>query len=281
MVIRIKERVVAAMVCMAIMAAALMSAHRTETFGSTALPIIMYHHISADPSKLGTYVISPEQFESDLKYIKAWGYTTVTAAQLIDFAEHGTPLPKKSVMITFDDGYLSFYEYAYPLLKQYGMTAVLSVIGKYADIYSESDDRNVQYAHATWDNIREMSQSGAVEIGNHTYQLHTLSDRKGSCKKADETVEQYRKMLTEDISKMQERIKTATGSRSCIFTFPFGRVCDEGEQVVRDMGFKITLGCEEKINYIKPNDPEELYMLMRFNRPSGQSSDIFFKNKLP
>ena len=84
----------------------------------------MYHHISKKTSALGAYVITPEQFESDLKFIKDKGYEAITTQNLVDYFDGKFELPEKPIMITFDDGYLSFYEYAYPLLKQYNMKAV-------------------------------------------------------------------------------------------------------------------------------------------------------------
>ena len=243
------------------------------------LPIIMYHHISKKASALGDYVITPNQFESDLKFIKQKGYETITSQNLVDYFDGKFDLPEKPIMITFDDGYLSFYEYAYPLLQKYNMKAVLSVIGKYSDLYSDCDDRNINYAHVTWNNIKEMRKSGLIEMANHTYDLHTLNDRKGSAIKSGESGDCYKTMLASDLKTLQNKLKEVTGITPVTFTYPFGRVCKQSYSIIEEMGFKVSFGCEEKINYIDKENPY-LYKLKRFNRVHGKSSETFFKNIL-
>ncbi len=245
----------------------------------TELPIIMYHHISKDKSALGDYVISPEQFENDIKYIKELGYTSITPEELAEFADGKSELPKKPIMITFDDGYLSFYEYAYPILKKYNMKAVLSVIGKQADIYSQCDDCNVNYAHAKWNQIKEMSDSGLVEISNHSYDLHIMGNRKGSMIKSGEDESSYKTMLVNDLNLLQKKINEAIGKEPICFAYPYGKTCKQSYDIIKKTGFKVSLGCEEKINYINNENPD-LYKLGRFNRASGKSSKDFFKKIL-
>ncbi len=275
MIIRIRKRLLCAILCVLLAAAALAAASEPKE-GGVRLPVIMYHHISVKASALGKYVVSPDQFRRDLEYIAARGYTAVSAQQLLDFAEKGKALPDKPILITFDDGYESFYTYAYPILKELKMHAVLSIIGKYTDLYSTSDDHNVNYAHVTWDEVKQMSESGLVDIGHHTYDLHSLSSRRGCRIKKGESDSDYRKMLTADLTGLQKKIKQATGSESPIFAYPFGSYCTQGCECVRQLGFKITLGCEERVNTIYPSDSDSLYMLNRFNRASGKSSEAFF-----
>lgn len=252
---------------------------QTNNENKIALPIIMYHHISKKQSALGDYVVSPEQFENDIIYFQELGYTSISVDELIKFSEGKFTMPEKPIMITFDDGYLSFYEYAFPILKKYNVKAVLSIIGRYTDLYSECDDRNVNYAHVTWDNVKELAKSGLVEIENHTYDLHTLNERKGSTIKAGESEDCYKQMLSGDIKTLQEKIKSVTGKTPLAFTYPFGRMCKQSYQIISDMGFKVSFGCEEKVNYLDKENPY-LYKLRRFNRASGKSSYYFFKNIL-
>ena len=82
------------------------------------LPIVMYHHILKDQSRLNKYTISPDEFRRDMQYLQDNGYTPVLMQDLLLFVQEGVPLPDKPVMITFDDGYESFHEYAYPILIQ-------------------------------------------------------------------------------------------------------------------------------------------------------------------
>ena len=84
-------------------AAATSAAVRNEE--TVFLPIIMYHGVLNDSTRQGQYVISPAMLESDLAYIRAQGYETVLVQDLIDYVDNGKPLPEKSIMLTFDDGY--------------------------------------------------------------------------------------------------------------------------------------------------------------------------------
>ncbi len=229
------------------------------------LPIIMYHHILKETSKHGKFVISPAEFEQDLKYLKENGYTTITADALIRYHENGEPLPEKPIMLTFDDGYLSYLEYAVPLLETYNMTAVVSVVGAYTDDYTKSKDRCVSYAHLTWEDIRTLAFSDHTEIQNHTYDMHKIADgRNGCAKKRGEDNAQYQKTFTEDVLKMRNLIYEYTGKQANCFTYPFGYFCSEAEAEIKKMGFLMSLSCSEGLNYINQDTP--LYKLRRYNR---------------
>jgi peptidoglycan/xylan/chitin deacetylase (PgdA/CDA1 family) len=96
------------------------------------LPVLLYHKMSV--SAEDSLTIRPQTFEQQLLYLHTKGYQTISMKQLLDFMESGSPLPKKPVMITFDDGYVNNCELAYPLLKKHGCKAVFfipsSCIGK-------------------------------------------------------------------------------------------------------------------------------------------------------
>ena len=160
----------------------------SATEESIKLPIIMYHSISKDTKQQGKYVIDPSKLEDDLIKLKENGYTTITIQQLIDYTENKSDLPSKPIILTFDDGYYNNYCYGFPLLKENNMKAVISPIGKYSDLYSDSDDRNPAYAHIGWDEIKEMIESGLIEFQNHSYDLHhNTNGRTGAKKKTGES----------------------------------------------------------------------------------------------
>lgn len=176
------------------------------------LPIIMYHGLLKEEKRQGQFIISPNLFEQDLRYLQENGYTTVVIADLIAYVQDGKPLPEKPVMLTFDDGYYNNYLYAFPLLKQYNCKMVLSPIGRYTDEYTQNKDTHANYAHCSWDAVREMMASGLVEFQNHSYNLHSIdSGRKGAKKKAVESLVDYRTLLVEDVMKMQTRMREETG----------------------------------------------------------------------
>ena len=245
------------------------------------LPIIMYHGLLKEEKRQGQFIISPNLFEQDLRYLQENGYTTVVIADLIAYVQEGKPLPEKPVMLTFDDGYYNNYLYAFPLLKQYNCKMVLSPIGRYTDEYTQNKDTHANYAHCSWDAVREMMASGLVEFQNHSYNLHSIdSGRKGAKKKAVESLVDYRTLLVEDVMKMQTRMREETGYTPTAFVYPFGAVSSESLPILKELGFQATLICESHINAIT-RDPECLYGLGRYRRPAKTGSEAFFKKILP
>ncbi|MBQ3055786.1 MAG: polysaccharide deacetylase family protein [Oscillospiraceae bacterium] len=236
---------------------------------SVVLPILMYHQISKDPSRWGTYVISPEELEADCALLSENGFETVSISDLIAFTHGIKPLPKHPVMITFDDGYESDYVYAYPILKRYGFCAVSSTVGSYTELYSGDVEKHINYSHLNWEEMREMQESGVFEFQNHSYNLHNYSNtRKGCRKSATESVWQYNKLIREDIAHSQRLFLEHLGHTAACFTYPFGSVDDRLREHIKAEGFLASLGVYAKLNYLQ-GDPEELFDLNRFNRTHG------------
>ncbi len=252
----------------------------TESTDYVTLPIIMYHSILKANKSKGKFVISPRTFEEDLKYIKDNGYTTIVMQDLIDYIYENKDLPEKPIMLTFDDGYYNNYLYAFPLLKDYHCKIVLSPIGKQCDIYSENKDKNPNYAHCSWDNLKEMKDSGLVEIQNHSYNMHTITKNRRGCKKnKNESLEHYQNAFCNDINLMQSKVEDILDITPTTFVFPFGAVSKCSLDILHQLGFKATLSCEGKINKLTKN-PESLYGLYRILRLPHISSDRFFKSKI-
>lgn len=242
------------------------------------LPIIMYHIILEDSSKINDYIITPTQLEEDLAYIKEQGYTTITTAQLLDFINLGEALPRKPIMITFDDGYETVYHYALPLLQKYGMTAISSILGKQTDFYTENYNSNqLSYSHSPWEQLATMLESGIFELGNHTYDLHSPegSNRFGTLKNYNESVQDYTQALTSDIGMLNKRFEEMLGFTPNIFAYPYGKISPESSPIIESMGFDIILTCEEKVNILTKGEQIPLY-LGRYNRSGYSTTYEFF-----
>ena len=239
------------------------------------LPIVMYHHISPKEKLLGDYVISPEQFERDLQYLKAQGYTPVTTRQLIAWCGGAGELPEKPVMITFDDGYESTAVYAQPLLLKYGMTAVVAVIGAVAQQYTDQPDHMLDYSHMSWDQIREMDAAGAFEVQCHTYDMHKLKPRQGCSSMEGEGYDAYFAALSADIGRFQTAFEAQLGRRADVLVLPFGFYRADTIRAAGELGFRAVFTCTERVNHLT-GAPEELMELCRYNRPSGPDSATFF-----
>ncbi len=248
---------------------------------SVTVPILMYHAVTKEPSKVGRFVISEEMLEQDLQYIQKAGYETVTVDDVIRYVKEDGKLPEKPIILTFDDGYYNNYCYAYPLLQKYRMKAVISPIGKYSDLYTENTDRNPAYAHITWDNIREMMQSGLVEFQNHSYDLHhNTGGRTGAKKKKGESQAAYGAMLESDLLTFQEKMRENTGYTPTTFTYPFGGISEASYEILDRMGFQATLSCEERLNEIVRKNPSCLKNMYRYLRSNTRSAKQILTNAM-
>ncbi len=250
-------------------------AQGTEPDG-VRLPVLMYHSVLKNPSAAGKYVISPDTFEADMKYLKERGYTSVLADEVINHVKAGTPLPEKPIMITLDDGYLNNLTYVVPLLEKYDMKAIISVVGKYSEQFSQSGDHNPNYSYFSWEEISECIASGRVEIANHTYDMHSQGERRGSMKKRGESDEEYKKVLVADVEKTQKLLKENCSVEPKVFTYPYGAVSNASVDIIKEMGFEMSFGCCEKVNVLT-GDEDGLYLMCRFNRPDGISTNEFMK----
>lgn len=243
------------------------------------LPVIMYHSILKDDGRWGKFVVSPETVESDLTFLKKEGFTAVLTADLVSYAEDNVPLPKKPVMITLDDGYYNNMTYLLPLLEKYDMRAVISVVGSFTEKFSLADDHNTAYSHLTWTDLAELSAGGRIEIGNHSYNMHSNDYRNGSGKRFGESAEEYAKLFTEDTLQLQLALKEKSVTIPLLYAYPYGAVSRESIPLLKKLGFKATLTCREAPNYIT-HDENTLYGINRYNRPSGISTEEFMDKLL-
>ena len=130
-------------------------------YRTAAVPILMYHHIA---NVLPTtdlldrsLTVTPTIFTDQLDYLKKMDYHTITLNQLMDALYYGAPLPRKPIILTFDDGYDDAYNFAYPLLKAHGFTGMFYIItGKVG-----------WRGQASWSQLKEMLANG-MQMGSHT-----------------------------------------------------------------------------------------------------------------
>lgn len=207
------------------------------------VPILLYHDLNENPDKSGI-AVTPEKFEEDLKALKQAGYTTMHFKELVDCIDRVKPWPSKPIIITFDDGYASNYKVAYPLLKQYAMKATFFIIGWSVGRRSENGDASVM-PHFTWQEAKEMSASGLIDIQSHTFDLHSeegisygksQATGKGVAKMAEENSFQYQNRLAMDFKINNQLILEATGKAPIILAYPMGIRSFESDFAVQDAG---------------------------------------------
>ncbi len=250
--------------------------HREGVF----VPIIMYHSILKDESAWNDYVLSPIELEKDIVYLKRNGWTPVFISDLVNYNKGFGDLPEKPVVLTFDDGDYNFMTYVLPLLEKYDFKATVSVVGGFSEYACEEAAPSPAYSYLDWEDIKTLSASGRVEIANHTYDMHSLKERKGSSIKEGESFEDYRRAFFNDTFKTQQLLKDNCGLVPKVYTYPYGFICEESRQLVKECGFDASLGVQEKPNYIVRGDEACLYDMNRYNRPSFITTDEFMKKAL-
>lgn len=244
------------------------------------VPAVMYHSLLKDPARAGDYIVSPEVFKADMKYLLDNGYTSVFTSDLVNYVENGVPLPEKPVLVTFDDGYYNVMEYALPFMLENNIKGVMNVVGAYTERSSQEDEHNPAYSYLTWEDIAVLNESGVFEIGSHTYDMHSIGARSGCKKKYGENADTYRAALTEDINRLQTELSEKSGVTPAVFAYPYGFISEESVPILLENGFKVLLSCYEKPNYISRDDPERLMHINRYNRPAGVSTEEFMEKLL-
>ena len=244
------------------------------------VPIIMYHGVLPDPSRAGDYVITPSQLDADLSYLKQNGYQAVTLDALIRYCGGFGELPEKPVVLTFDDGQLNNLTYALPLIEKYDFCAAFSVVGRFTEAACEDAMPDPAYSYMDIEDLSELLKSGRAELVNHSYDMHSLSERRGALQRADESYKDYRRAMLNDVYMAQRLFKAELGQEPAVYAYPYGLSCPAAGTVLKMLGFKAALGCEEKPNHLTRGDSAPLEELHRYNRPASVSTEEFMKRAL-
>jgi len=231
----------------------------------------MYHKVTKDIGQLGKFAITPGEFEEDLQFLQDSDFSPVTMTDLIRFVHGDGDLPSRPVVLSFDDGYFGDYHYVFPLVQQYDIPVVSSIIGKVTDEYTEEGRLDIIYPHLIWSQIAEMTESGLVEIQNHSYDLHrSNSGVSGAMRRRGEETPAYKARLSEDLMKLQTRAEEALGTAPTTFTYPFGAKSDGTDGVLKELGFQASLMTEGKRNVITRGEADCLFSMGRIIRPHGR-----------
>lgn len=183
--------------------------------------ILLYHHVAEDTPPSTT--ISPSDFDGHLQYLRDNDFSVIALDRMIDSLRSGQPLPEKSVVITFDDGYSSIFDEAFPLLQAYGypFTLFLST--------GPIDDGLRNYM--TWDQIREMSDAGVI-IANHMVDHPYMLEARDN-----ESEAQRLTRLRQDLLSAERRIEAETGQSHRYLAFPYGEYDPQIKSLLEELNF--------------------------------------------
>jgi len=209
------------------------------------IAVLMYHDFGyrGNPA-----VINKEVFADQMNSLDEHGYNVISMEQYVDYMEGKIELPKKSVLITFDDGYEDFYEIAYPILQQHQFPATNFVVVK------SSDEPNPEYfPHLTWDQMRELKANG-MSIYSHTYDSHIkineVEDKYPLLANYldGETSDEYKIRVREDLEYAHKLLVQELGEQANILAFPYGAYSDELLEVMDEIGIDHAFTIKPGIN---------------------------------
>jgi len=182
----------------------------------TMKSILLYHNIAPTLAPYGS-IVSPDTFRKHIRFIKSKGLKILPPD---DFFESTS-----GILITFDDGFLELYKYAFPILKEEGVTALIFVVSGYAGKRNYWDiTLGKSFTHLSWDNIREMHKYG-ITIGSHSHLHPDYSRISGG-------------LVERDLRESYDRISEEIGERVEYFSYPFGRAKKEDWRIVGEVGFR-------------------------------------------
>lgn len=224
--------------------------------------VISYHDVvdSSVTPDLDIYsqTITRGRLVEHFNMLDVGGYQPVTLQQIIDAKAGGTPLPDKAVLLTFDDGYRSFYDIVFPLLKLYNFPAVQAVVGSWLDVPAGGQ---VPYGSITlprerflsWEQVRALDESPLVEIASHSYDLHkgVVGNPMGNeqaaavtsiwnARSGYESEAAYIERIRNDMARTQQRFQEQVGRGPRIMVWPYGAYSQATLNIAAEYGMDYT-----------------------------------------
>ncbi len=205
--------------------------------------------------------VASRNFREHLDWLTENGYHFISVQQIIDAHAGKSSLPPKAVLLTFDDGFESFYTRVFPILKERHIPAVEAIIGTWMSHRDKPDVPGFKPI-LTWDQVREMQKSGLVEIASHTFDMHEAIDAspQGGEEAAVttrryfhslhryESDAEYKRRLMVGMRKSVDFIYRETGKRPRVLVWPFGEYNNFAVTAARRAGMHITLAESDGAN---------------------------------
>lgn len=280
---------IAAIICMAVTAACLFfgNAYAADNF-----LILCYHDIPAKVER-DDYGVERALFVQQIEYLRTHGYHFISLEDARKAGRGEKTLPKKAVLLTFDDGYASFYEFVYPLLKLYGYPGVLAVVTSWID----NPPKDIKNRFMNWEQLREVAQGGLVEVASHSHDHHrtivynvqgnqgrAMANREYDPRmKIYESEEAYRARVHADMSASKNLLQEKTGIPARAIVWPYGKYSGISRDEAKKIGFDsmLTLGDEwASVKHLdalpryivvkNPDMPEFIQEVTRFGREIEQ-----------
>jgi len=231
--------------------------------------VLAYHDVEDDGADQRYLSVRTAALNDQIVWLLRNDYRPVSVQQILDARNGGKPLPPKAVLLTFDDGYSSFYTRVWPLLEAYKVPALWAPVGSWVDMPANQkvDFGGLMTARskfATWDMVREVSQSPLVEIGSHTWSSHygSQANPQGSSLPAVanrlynkatgqyETEAQFTQRIDADVSRITAKLKEVTGKAPRAWVWPYGEANGTSLAIAKKHGYQLAFTLERGLGDI-------------------------------
>ncbi len=192
--------------------------------------VLMYHRF--EDQRFPSTSISSKNFQDQITYLKENNFNILPISDLILFFNEDHEIPKKSVFITIDDGYKSFYEHAFPILKKNKIPFSLFLSTKFVSNEKKSD-------FMSWDMIKELSENKG-EILNHTHSHPKL-------------LELQINEVEEEFDLAEKKIISKIGRLQKVVSYPYGESNTQIQELVKKMGYEIGFSQHSSPIHLKEN----------------------------
>ncbi|NBD24842.1 polysaccharide deacetylase family protein [Paenibacillus glycinis] len=217
--------------------------------------VLMYHEVEQRPHDAGS--LSAAKFERQLALMKRNNFHWITMSQYRDFILRGSPVPDNAVLLTFDDGYESFYRYAYPILRKQGAPATSFLI-----VGTVGNPRHAGVPKLNWEQVKEMGRHG-ISFYSHSYDSHKYepTDAKGAHsiaaltgpvylkdKGRRETMKEYKQRVKADLTQANAVLDRELGAPNHVLAFPYGAFSKPLLAICAQLGIDVTLTVKDGLD---------------------------------
>ncbi|WP_167213537.1 poly-beta-1,6-N-acetyl-D-glucosamine N-deacetylase PgaB [Enterobacter sp. Acro-832] len=232
--------------------------------------VLAYHDVEDDAADQRYLSVRTSALNEQISWLLHNGYHVISVQDILDAHDGKKTLPPKAVLLSFDDGYSSFYTRVWPLLQAWNVPALWAPVGSWVDT---PENQKVNFGglmtprdrFATWDMVRELSRSPLIEIGSHTWASHygIPANPQGSREPAIanrfydkatgryETDRQFSQRIGDDVRKVTDKITQVTGKAPRAWVWPYGAANGTSLAIARQQGYQLAFTLEDGLGNVQ------------------------------
>ncbi len=191
---------------------------------SSQVVVLCYHRFEDKPKD--SLAIKPSDFEVHMQTLKDNGITVISMADFLAWRRGEKGIPAKSAIVSIDDGYISGYSVAWPILKKFGYPFTMFIYTDYVKGGPKSGGQSI-----SWEQLAEMRDAG-VDIQSHTVTHSSLNAKKGK------TDEQYQAWLKSELAGSKELLEKNLGIQVKAIAYPYGLHSDAVREAAKQAGYE-------------------------------------------